>query len=165
MLSFSTASTIIYKQSEVILIPNSLCDIFLLLWFFFLFFYKWKIVSFVSSVLKFHDDQLWFDSVFWFFFFLIFFLFDSVLIHCIGPFQSGNQVLGNFSELLFKVWICNSKFKIIIFYWSIVDIQCYVNFCYTERWFSCIYTHSLFLYLLFLYGWSWDIDYNPCAIQ
>ena len=58
-------------------------------------------MSFVSNVLKVHDDQL---------------RFASVLIHCIGAFQSGNQVLGNFSELLFKVWMCNSKFKIIIFY-------------------------------------------------
>ena len=39
------------------------------------------------------------------------------------------------------------------FYWSIVDLHCCVDFCYSEKWLS-------YTYILFHYGLSWDIEYS-----
>ena len=48
-----------------------------------------------------------------------------------------------------------------LFYWSIVHLQCCVNFYYTSKWFSytyiCIY---IFFHVLFHYGLSQDIEYS-----
>ena len=47
----------------------------------------------------------------------------------------------------------------IIFYWSIVDLQCSANLCCTAKWFSYIRIDTLF-YILFHYGLSQDIEYS-----
>ena len=53
------------------------------------------------------------------------------------------------------------------FNWSIVHIQCCVNYCYTAKWFSYTY-----IYILFHYGLSQDIKYSflcctigPCYLS
>ena len=55
-----------------------------------------------------------------------------------------------------------------LFYLSIVDLKCCVNFCCTIKWFS--YTYILF-HILFLYGLSQDIESSslnytvgPCCL-
>ena len=40
------------------------------------------------------------------------------------------------------LWICVLFLFPINFYWSMVDLQCCVNFCCTELWFIYIYTHT-----------------------
>ena len=47
---------------------------------------------------------------------------------------------------------------LFFFYWSIVDLQCCVNFWYTAQWFS--YTIYMFF---FHYGWSHDIEYSSLS--
>ena len=37
------------------------------------------------------------------------------------------------------------------FYWSIVDLQCWINFCYIAKWLNYTHTYILF-YIVFLYG-------------
>ena len=53
-------------------------------------------------------------------------------------------IIGRFDTSLNSFWnfLCNSLIN--IFYWSMVDLQC---FRYTARWFSYTYTHILFLRL------------------
>ena len=46
-----------------------------------------------------------------------------------------------------------------LFYWSIFDLQCCVNFYCTAKWFS--YTHIYILFhILFYYSLSQDIEYS-----
>ena len=58
-----------------------------------------------------------------------------------------------------------------IFYWSMVGLQCCVNYCCTAKWLSYTYIYTLF-HILFLYGLSQDIDYSslcytlgPCCLS
>ena len=44
-------------------------------------------------------------------------------------------------------------------YWTIVDLQYYVNVCCLTKWFSYIYTHILF-HTLFHCGLSEDMEYS-----
>ena len=64
---------------------------------------------------------------------------------------------------------CMSLRHVVLFFnWSIADIQCFVSFWCTVKWFSyiyiiyikyiCTYTHIVF-HILFLYGLSQDIEY------
>ena len=46
-----------------------------------------------------------------------------------------------------------------LFYSSIVDLQCCLNFCCTAKWLSCIYIYIPF-HIIFHYGLSQDIEYN-----
>ena len=60
---------------------------------------------------------------------------------------------------------CNTYISLLapthLFFWSIVDLQCFVNFCYTTKWFS--YTHILFLFSFLVY--SGRLDIVPCALS
>ena len=71
-------------------------------------------------------------------------------------------------------WIVSFLFLFILIYflsWSIVDLQCCVNFCCITRWLS--YTHIYILFhILFHYGLSQDIEYSslcytvgPCCLS
>ena len=57
------------------------------------------------------------------------------------------------------------------FYWSMIDIQCCVNFYCTAKWFSFTYIYIPF-YILFHYGLSQDAEYSslcytvgPCCLR
>ena len=47
--------------------------------------------------------------------------------------------------------------KVFLFDWSIVDLQCCVNLCYTAKCFSYIY---ILFHILFHYGLSQDIEHS-----
>ena len=52
------------------------------------------------------------------------------------------------------------------FYWSIVYLQCCVNFYSTTKWFNYTHTHThiyiyILLQILFIYGLSQDTEYSP----
>ena len=47
----------------------------------------------------------------------------------------------------------------LIFYWSIVELQCCVNYSCTAKWFSYTFIYILF-HFLFHYGLSQDIEYR-----
>ena len=49
-------------------------------------------------------------------------------------------------------------------YWTIIDLQCFLNFCSSAKWFSSLYTHThicihIVFHILFPYGLSQDIEY------
>ena len=53
---------------------------------------------------------------------------------------------------------CELSFFIIIFNWSIIDLQCHVSFRCTAKWFSFIYiiyiyTHTYILFFFLLFFW------------
>ena len=66
-----------------------------------------------------------------------------------------------------RVCVCNKNsftIKIMLgfnsFYWSVVDLQHCISFCYTEKWFSyiykCIYSFSYYFPLWLITGyWIW----------
>ena len=61
--------------------------------------------------------------------------------------------------------------SVFFFNWCIIDLQCYVNFCCTAKWFSYMYIYVLLLNILFHCGLSQDIEYRslcctvgPCCL-
>ena len=61
--------------------------------------------------------------------------------------------------------LCDNKefYFILFFNWSIVDLQCCVNFCHTAKWFSYAYIYILF-YILFHMVHHRIMNVVPCAI-
>ena len=64
-----------------------------------------------------------------------------------------------------------SYFLKMLFYSSIVNLQCCINFCCIAKWFSYTYAYILF-HILFHYGLSQDIVYSslcytggPCCLS
>ena len=53
-------------------------------------------------------------------------------------------ILGTGGNLAIAAFFFFPVFKNLLkkFYWSIVDLQCYVSFRYTAKWISCTYIHS-----------------------
>ena len=54
-----------------------------------------------------------------------------------------------------------------IFYWSIIDLQCCINYCHTASD-SDKYTHKhthRFFHILFHYGYHMILNLVPCALQ
>ena len=47
---------------------------------------------------------------------------------------------------------------------TIVDLHCSVNFCYTAKWSSHTYIHTLFLTLFFIMFHHKWLDIVPCAV-
>ena len=76
---------------------------------------------------------------------------------------SNDQLMAN----LFQLYLClhlkqipdNISWDSFLkkFYWSIVDLQCCVNFYHTAKWFSYTY---IFFHILFHYDLSQDIEYS-----
>ena len=90
-------------------------------------------------------------------FFLFFFLVRFIL-------SLGFLFFNNFSYLvlwfvLFHSLISHSSKVFFLICWSILDLQCCINFCYTAKWFSYTYIHILF-HILFYCGVSQHIEYS-----
>ena len=66
-----------------------------------------------------------------------------------------NKVGKNFKNLN-NLWDGNFQ---NVFYWTTVDLQCCVNFCCTEKWFSYTYVYIL-SHILFHDGLLQDIEYS-----
>ena len=66
--------------------------------------------------------------------------FMELLLHffCWKRIRDLYRSLSELSRVLLR---CVYSF-LSIFNWSIVDLQCCVNFCYTEKWFIYTYTHT-----------------------
>ena len=63
-----------------------------------------------------------------------------------------------FLDFLFASLSTHSLF-LNLFYWSMVDLQCFVNFCCEAQWFSYTYISILF-HIPFCYGLLHDTDYS-----
>ena len=53
----------------------------------------------------------------------------------------------------------------LLFYWSIVDLQCCINFWCTAEWFSCSYIYIFFLVFFSIVVCQRVLNIVPCAIQ
>ena len=52
-----------------------------------------------------------------------------------------------------------------LFYWSIVDLQCYINFCCTAKWLSYTYLYTFFFIFLSMMVYHRILNIVPCATQ
>ena len=80
-------------------------------------------------------------------------------LQSIGVTKSGTQLsswAGIYTVSLYS-FTSKCKYILMLFYWSVIDLHCCVNYCCTEKWFSyaymCVYIYTYcFLNILFHYG-------------
>ena len=52
------------------------------------------------------------------------------------------------SNVVFNPATAERTFFLKVLYWSIVDLQCYANVCYTAKWFNYVYIYT-YIYVIF----------------
>ena len=80
--------------------------------------------------------------------------------------QTKKQILV-FSFNRFTIFLFNhvkQQYTVFFFYWSIIYLQCWVNFCYTAKWLSFIYIHTFFIFFSIMV-YLRILNIVPCAIQ
>ena len=75
------------------------------------------------------------------------------------PFSSGSSQPRNQTWVQSALQAVSLPIELWGFYWSIVDLQSCVNFCYTAKWFSYTYIFCFMFFSIMVYHMV------PCAIQ
>ena len=79
--------------------------------------------------------------------------------YCLAPVSQLSSYLSglglHFLLRHLKVSSSSSSSFFSLFYWSVVELQCFVNFCYTEKWFSYTYIFFFIFFLLWFITGYW----------
>ena len=71
---------------------------------------------------------------------------------------------------LWAEWQHNMTWEFFKIYWSIIDFQCCVNFCYTAKWsaihiYMYIFAHTFFFMFFSIMIYYRMLNIVPCALQ